>query len=60
MNALDHKENEHVELVKTAVSNTHHMLEYVSVYGIDNVDTRLVRIDYNAGNRAPVTNIFCA
>ncbi len=31
-----------------------YMLEYGSVYGIDNVDARLVRIDFNAGNRAPV------
>ncbi len=34
-----------------------YMLEYGSVYGIDNVDARLVRIDYNAGNRAPVAKI---
>lgn len=32
-------------------------LEYGSVYGIDNEDARLVRIDYNAGNRAPVAII---
>lgn len=32
-------------------------LEYGSVYGIDNEDARLVRIDYNAGNRAPVAVI---
>ena len=32
-------------------------LEYGSVYGIDNTDARLVRIDYNAGNRAPVAII---
>lgn len=32
-------------------------LEYGSVYGIDNDDARLVRIDYNAGNRAPVALI---
>ncbi|MFB9293748.1 PQQ-dependent sugar dehydrogenase [Persicitalea jodogahamensis] len=32
-------------------------LEYGSVYGIDNADARLVRIDYNAGNRAPVAII---
>ncbi|MFB5944307.1 PQQ-dependent sugar dehydrogenase [Albibacterium profundi] len=30
-----------------------YMLEYGSVYGIDNVDARLVRIEYNGGNRAP-------
>ncbi|MBD0284124.1 MAG: ThuA domain-containing protein, partial [Flavisolibacter sp.] len=29
-----------------------YMLEYGSVYGIDNEDARLVRIDYNGGNRA--------
>jgi cytochrome c len=34
-----------------------YMLEYGSVYGIDNVDARLVRIDYNGGNRAPVAKI---
>ncbi|RAW00435.1 ThuA domain-containing protein [Pseudochryseolinea flava] len=31
-----------------------YMLEYGSVYGIDNEDARLVRIEYNAGNRAPI------
>jgi len=30
-----------------------YMLEYGSVYGADNVDARLVRLDYNGGNRAP-------
>ena len=34
-----------------------YMLEYGSVYGIDNVDARLVRIDYNGGDRAPVAKI---
>lgn len=34
-----------------------YMLEYGSVYGIDNEDARLVRIDFNAGNRAPVAQI---
>ncbi len=34
-----------------------YMLEYGSVYGIDNADARLVRIDYNSGNRAPVAKI---
>jgi cytochrome c len=34
-----------------------YMLEYGSVYGIDNVDARLVRIDYNGGNRKPVAKI---
>jgi cytochrome c len=31
-----------------------YMLEYGSVYGADNTDSRLVRIEYNSGNRAPV------
>ena len=31
-----------------------YMLEYGSVYGIDNEDARLVKIDFNGGNRAPV------
>lgn len=35
-----------------------YMLEYGSVYGIDNDDARLVRIDYNPGNRAPVARIW--
>ncbi len=30
-----------------------YMLEYGSVYGIDNEDARLVKIDFNGGNRAP-------
>ncbi|CAN5480553.1 hypothetical protein BH09BAC4_BH09BAC4_12340 [soil metagenome] len=34
-----------------------YMLEYGSVYGIDNDDARLVRIDFNPGNRAPVAQI---
>lgn len=34
-----------------------YMLEYGSVYGIDNVDARLVRIDYNGGNRIPTARI---
>ena len=34
-----------------------YMLEYGSVYGIDNEDARLVRIDYNAGNRPPLAKI---
>lgn len=31
-----------------------YMLEYGSVYGADNEDARLVKIEYNTGNRAPV------
>ena len=34
-----------------------YMLEYGSVYGIDNADARLVRIDYNGGNRKPNAKI---
>ncbi|GAB2555057.1 PQQ-dependent sugar dehydrogenase [Spirosoma areae] len=34
-----------------------YMLEYGSVYGIDNEDARLVRVDFNPGNRAPVAAI---
>ena len=34
-----------------------YMLEYGSVYGIDNEDARLVRIDFNPGNRAPVAKL---
>ena len=34
-----------------------YVLEYGSVYGINNDDARLVRIDYNAGNRAPLARI---
>lgn len=34
-----------------------YMLEYGSVYGIDNEDARLVRIDYNGGNRKPIARI---
>ncbi|GAB3566625.1 hypothetical protein GCM10027578_15850 [Spirosoma luteolum] len=37
-----------------------YMLEYGSVYGIDNEDARLVRIDYNPGNRAPIARITAA
>ncbi len=31
-----------------------YMLEYGSVYGADNTDARLVKIEYNNGNRAPI------
>ena len=31
-----------------------YMLEYGSVYGADNDDARLVKIEYNNGNRAPI------
>ncbi len=31
-----------------------YMLEYGSVYGADNDDARLIRVEYNTGNRAPL------
>ncbi len=34
-----------------------YMLEYGSVYGIDNDDARLVKVEFNAGNRAPVAQV---
>jgi cytochrome c len=34
-----------------------YMLEYGSIYEADNTDARLVRIDYNEGNRAPYAKI---
>lgn len=34
-----------------------YVLEYGTVYGADNDDARLVRVDYNDGNRAPVAKI---
>jgi cytochrome c len=34
-----------------------YMLEYGSVYGADNTDARLVKIEYNAGNRPPVARL---
>ena len=34
-----------------------YVLEYGTIYGADNDDARLVRIDYNDGNRAPVAKI---
>ncbi|MEZ0541879.1 PQQ-dependent sugar dehydrogenase [Fibrella arboris] len=37
-----------------------YMLEYGSVYGIDNEDARLVRVDFNAGNRPPVAQVTAA
>lgn len=43
--------------IEVGPEGSFYMLEYGSVYGIDNVDARLVRIDYNGGNRAPVARI---
>ncbi len=34
------------------------LLEYGSVYGADNVDARLVKIEYNSDNRAPQVSAF--
>ncbi|WP_234736615.1 PQQ-dependent sugar dehydrogenase [Tellurirhabdus bombi] len=34
-----------------------YMLEYGSVYGIDNEDARLVKIEFNDGNRAPIAQL---
>ncbi|CAN5214019.1 hypothetical protein BH11BAC6_BH11BAC6_04200 [soil metagenome] len=34
-----------------------YVLEYGTVYGADNDDARLVRVDYNDGNRTPVAKI---
>ena len=36
---------------------TMYVLEYGSLYGKDNVDARLVKIEYNKGNRAPIARI---
>lgn len=33
-----------------------YVLEYGSIYGIDNVDARLVKIEFNPGNRQPVAH----
>jgi len=35
-----------------------YMLEYGSVYGADNEDARLVKIEYNTDNRAPIAKAF--
>ena len=35
-----------------------YMLEYGSVYGADNEDARLVKIEYNTGNRPPIAKAF--
>ncbi|GAA4324473.1 hypothetical protein GCM10023149_26090 [Mucilaginibacter gynuensis] len=43
--------------IEVGPEGSFYMLEYGSVYGIDNVDARLVRIDYNGGNRAPIAKI---
>ncbi|RDC64947.1 ThuA domain-containing protein [Adhaeribacter pallidiroseus] len=35
-----------------------YMLEYGSVYGADNEDARLVKIEYNTDNRAPIAKAY--
>lgn len=35
-----------------------YILEYGSVYGIDNEDARLVKVEFNSGNRAPVAKVM--
>ncbi|RYF68518.1 MAG: carbohydrate-binding protein, partial [Cytophagaceae bacterium] len=37
-----------------------YMLEYGSVYGADNEDARLVKVEYNTGNRAPIAQASIA
>lgn len=43
--------------IKFGPEGSMYVLEYGSAYGLDNPDARLVRIDYNGGNRAPVAKI---
>ncbi|TSJ39351.1 carbohydrate-binding protein [Mucilaginibacter corticis] len=43
--------------MKFGPDGSFYVLEYGSAYGLDNPDARLVRVDYNAGNRAPVAKI---
>jgi cytochrome c len=43
--------------MKFGPDGSFYVLEYGSAYGLDNPDARLVRVDYNGGNRAPVAKI---
>ncbi len=43
--------------IEVGPEGSFYMLEYGTVYGFDNEDARLVRIDYNGGNRKPIANI---
>jgi len=43
--------------IKFGPEGSMYVLEYGSAYGLDNPDARLVRVDYNGGNRAPVAKI---
>lgn len=43
--------------MKFGPEGSFYVLEYGSAYGLDNPDARLVRVDYNGGNRAPVAKI---
>ncbi|MFD2871819.1 PQQ-dependent sugar dehydrogenase [Mucilaginibacter ximonensis] len=46
--------------IKFGPEGSMYVLEYGSAYGLDNPDARLVRVDYNGGNRAPVARIATA
>jgi cytochrome c len=43
--------------IKFGPEGSMYVLEYGSAYGLDNPDARLVRVDYNGGNRPPVAKI---
>jgi cytochrome c len=43
--------------MKFGPDGSFYVLEYGSAYGLDNPDARLVRVDYNSGNRAPIAKI---
>jgi cytochrome c len=43
--------------MKFGPDGSFYVLEYGSAYGLDNPDARLVRVDYNGGNRAPIAKI---
>ena len=43
-----------------SVDGIMYMLEYGSVYGADNEDARLVKIEYNSGNRSPKIDAYFA
>ncbi|WP_214070939.1 PQQ-dependent sugar dehydrogenase [Mucilaginibacter sp. dw_454] len=43
--------------MKFGPDGSFYVLEYGSAYGLDNPDARLVRVDYNGGNRPPVAKI---
>ena len=43
-----------------SVDGIMYMLEYGSVYGADNEDARLVKVEYNSGNRPPKIDAYFA